>query len=292
MVLLILEELNRIHKQIEFTAEKEENGEINFLDCMCYRDQENKVQTKVYKKPTHTGQYGNYNSNQPYWVKISTIKTLVNRAKSICTTEKDFELELKYIKNIIKLNDFPSNVIDKVIHETLNNTHHNNDNKRENNENEIIMHIPYERGISEKISRKAKRFGITTRFTKTKSLKSILNIEEYDKWSSTGVIYKVNCQDDCDKIYIGETGRTLEKRIKEHQADSKKLPSENMSGLSKHAIEVGHQPKWKEVNIICKENNIVKRKWKEAAFILRNKDYLLNKKEEIKNLSSIWEPII
>ena len=41
-----------------------------------------------------------------------------------------------------------------------------------------------------------------------------------------------------------------------------------------------------------KENNIVKRKWKEAAFILRNKDYLLNKKEEIKNLSSIWEPII
>ena len=123
-------------------------------------------------------------------------------------------------------------------------------------------------------------------------MKSLLNIEEYDKWSSTGVIYKVNCQDDCDKIYIGETGRTLEKRLKEHQADSKKLPSENMSGLSKHAIEVGHQPKWKEVNIICKENNIVKRKWKEAAFILRNKDYLLNKKEEIKNLSSIWEPII
>ena len=54
--------------------EKEESGEINFLDCMCYRDQENKVQTKVYKKPTHTGQYGNYNSNQPYWVKISTKK--------------------------------------------------------------------------------------------------------------------------------------------------------------------------------------------------------------------------
>ena len=49
-----LMELNKIHPKIEFTAEQEEEGKIAFLDCTIYRN-ENKLETKVFKKATHTG---------------------------------------------------------------------------------------------------------------------------------------------------------------------------------------------------------------------------------------------
>ena len=53
--------------------------------------------------------------------------------------------------------------------------------------------------------------------------------------------------------------------------------------------ESRHTPNWKEVEILAKENNIVKRKFKESVAISQEKkDNLLNKKEERKVISDIW----
>ncbi|XP_057308242.1 uncharacterized protein LOC130646121 [Hydractinia symbiolongicarpus] len=84
-----LNELNNIYSKVKFTAEEEKDDQIPFLDCLIMRKDDNTVKTKVYKKPTHTGQYTNYTSNQPLHVKLSTIKTLTRRAKTICTEEAD-----------------------------------------------------------------------------------------------------------------------------------------------------------------------------------------------------------
>ena len=52
-------------------------------------------------------------------------------------------------------------------------------------------------------------------------------------------------------------------------------------------------PNWKEVEILAKENNIVKRKFKESVATLQGKkDNLLNKKEERTVISDIWSAII
>ena len=51
-------------------------------------------------------------------------------------------------------------------------------------------------------------------------------------------IYEIKCLD-CSATYIGETGRELKLRIKEHQENSrKKLPT---SPIYKHLEETGHQ---------------------------------------------------
>ena len=48
-------------------------------------------------------------------------------------------------------------------------------------------------------------------------------------------------------------------------------------------------PNWKKVEILAKENNIVKRKFKESVAISQEKkDNLLNKREEGKVISDIW----
>ena len=53
-----------------------------FLDCLIKRDNEGRLQTKVYRKKTHTGQYMHYILNQPQHIKVGTIKTLVTGKKS------------------------------------------------------------------------------------------------------------------------------------------------------------------------------------------------------------------
>ena len=40
-----------------------------------------------------------------------------------------------------------------------------------------------------------------------------------------------------------------------------------MTGLSQHVRESRHTPNWKEIKILSKENNIVKRKLKESVAI-------------------------
>ena len=82
--------------------------------------------------------------------------------------------------------------------------------------------------------------------------------------------------------YIGETGRKIGARIKEHQVDvNNQKSAEKITGLSQHIRESRHTPIWKEVEIKPKENTIVKRKFKESVAIAQeNKDSLLNKKDE------------
>ena len=51
----------------------------------------------------------------------------------------------------------------------------------------------------------------------------------------------------------------------------------------------GHSPAWDNVIIIYRENNWKKRKFKEVARITsRNKDQLMNKIEERKTISNLW----
>ena len=154
------------------------------------------------------------------------------------------------------------------------------------------LFIPYEKGIAEQLKRVVNRYGLEVIFTRSLSLKSKLTIKPFKSCSTCGVVYKFTCS--CYKKYIGETGRTIEERIKEHQVDvNNQKSAEKITGLSQHLGESKHTPIWKEVEIIATENNIAKRKFKESdAITQERKDNLLNKKEEKKVISDIWSGII
>ena len=48
----------------------------------------------VYRKPTHTNQYLQFDSHQPLEHKIGVIRTLTHRANTICSTDKEKEKEI------------------------------------------------------------------------------------------------------------------------------------------------------------------------------------------------------
>ena len=77
------EHLNRQNADIQFTKEIEENGKIPFLDCLVTRDN-NKLQTTIYRKPTHTDRLLDQSSYNLTSHKATTIWTLTRQAQLVC----------------------------------------------------------------------------------------------------------------------------------------------------------------------------------------------------------------
>ena len=86
-----MQKLNDIDGNIEFTTEKASEGNLPFLECIISLNEKREIVTMIYRKPTHTGQYTHFSSNQSLHVKLSTIKILVRRAKFICSDPNIFK---------------------------------------------------------------------------------------------------------------------------------------------------------------------------------------------------------
>ena len=57
-----------------------------------------------------------------------------------------------------------------------------------------------------------------------------------DKLSNSG-IYKISC-DNCNKVYLGQTGRNFKTRLKEHMRAFRL--NYDYSNVAKHMLETGH----------------------------------------------------
>ena len=111
-------------------------------------------------------------------------------------------------------------------------------------------------------------------------LKANLNLAAIPKDKIYGVVYNIPCKN-CDNNYIGETGRQMGTRMKEHREEVEKMTEGvstragrkqsasimHKSAITDHAVENNHIIDWDNVNIECKESNIYKRGVREAIII-------------------------
>ena len=65
--------------------ERKENNCISFLDTVTTRVHD-RIQVSVYRKPTHTDKYLDFNSHHPAQHKRSVVNTLLDRAKNMPST--------------------------------------------------------------------------------------------------------------------------------------------------------------------------------------------------------------
>jgi hypothetical protein len=86
--------------------ETESDNVIAFLDVLVVREKTT-LTTRVYRKPTHTGRYLNFNSNHPSHVKRGLIQSLHNRASTICQERKDLVKEIISLRRDPQLNGYP-----------------------------------------------------------------------------------------------------------------------------------------------------------------------------------------
>ena len=102
-----------------------------------------------------------------------------------------------------------------------------------------------------------------------------------------GVVYRIPCE--CGKVYIGETGRPMQDRIKEHDRDIRFARTET-SAVSEHAHNTGHKPLWNEVKFIDRDPHYYTRRVKEAIHIRLHPDNI-NRDSGIE-IPEAWMPTI
>ena len=105
--------LNDLHPNLKFTSEVEKEDKISFLDVLVEKVDQRFV-TSVFRKSTFTGQYVRWNSFCDKRRKTNLVKTLVHRAKTICSEEK-LPNELEYIRSMLINNGYPGGMISKII---------------------------------------------------------------------------------------------------------------------------------------------------------------------------------
>ena len=88
------------------------------------------------------------------------------------------------------------------------------------------------------------------------------------KESQCGLVYHIKCQS-CEHTYIGETGRNMGVRFKEHTTRKN-----TNSAVKEHLEATNHRCSMENVKILEREENWYKRKIKEAIMIQRHQPTL------------------
>lgn len=173
------------------------------------------------------------------------VQCLDKRAHSLCHISK-LEKELDQLRGTFLANGYPKQIIERnlISHkDKCSNTTTGEDNKP----NYLLM--PYVKGISEKIERVCRPLNIKAIFKTTNTLRNhLMHVKQPRPMSKEkGVVYEIPCLD-CNSKYIGETGRILEKRIKEHQYTVKRKDEKN--GISVHAWNNSHRVNWSKARVV------------------------------------------
>ena len=104
---------NSYNHKIQFTVEEESDNTIRFLDVLIIRVGTN-IRTNWQQKHTYSGRIINFYSHHPLTYKNNAINNLVDRG--ITLSHKTFHSEnIKKIKSILSINNYPTNFIHSVI---------------------------------------------------------------------------------------------------------------------------------------------------------------------------------
>ena len=118
--------------------------------------------------------------------------------------------------------------------------------------NQSYYGLPYVKGLCEQLRRCLQQQGVRAVFKSETTLRPQLvrPKDSVDPAKQDGVVYRIPCE--CGKVYIGETGRPMQDRIKEHDRDIG-LARIETSAVSEHAHNTGHKPHWNEVKFIDRD---------------------------------------
>ena len=99
--------LNKRHRNIKFTIEKQINHFILFLDVFISGINNQNLTLQTYHKSTYPGLLLNFKSFTSSSLKISLIKCLIDKLFKICNNWNSFHNDIENIKSILIKNAYP-----------------------------------------------------------------------------------------------------------------------------------------------------------------------------------------
>ena len=222
-----LEEINNLHENLKFTIEREEKGTLPFLDMLIIHEK-NKLSSTWYNKPTDTGLIMNLHALAPKRYKRSVVSGFVYRIHRACSSWRYFHESLGKAKRVLEHNQYPPNLYEPIIKETLESIirkeHHSMERLDHSKESErkftkIPIIVQYRGKCTEDYARALHKVEAPCTIVMTlRKLKTVLPSlkPSVEKMFKSGVVYKLTCPR-CNACYVGQTSRHLQSRFKEHK---------------------------------------------------------------------------
>jgi len=226
----IANEFNTLHPNIQFTEETEKHNRINYLDITIHR-QYTHVNISIFRKPTYTDTLIPYTSNHPVQHKHAAIRFLYNRLNTYQLPREEYQHEENVIHNILYNNGFG------IQRQKIKQKHSQNQSTQQLTPKKwcTFTYIGTETSFITKIFKHTSlKIAYHTGNTLQKHLSYYTT--QQDKYTKSG-IYKLTCPD-CNKAYIGQTGRNFYTRYDEHKRAFRYNTLQ--SKYAKHIIEHGH----------------------------------------------------
>ena len=135
----------------------------------------------MYRKPTHTDQYLQWDSHHHLSAKFSVIQTLSHRASTVCSKPELLQQEKEYLRKALTKCKYAKWALDKVEKRLNQSSRQVNDGGTNNaqsanhevkNKGHIV--IPYTQGLCESIKKICGRYGIQTHFKGGRTIKNLL----------------------------------------------------------------------------------------------------------------------
>ena len=244
----LLNHLNSVRPSIKFTVELEKDGTLPFLDTLLRRKEGGGLDVTVYRKPTHTDRYLNFQSHHPSHVKRGLVRCLYDRARSVTNSEDNLQKE-DHIARVLKQNGYPGAFIRSSALPPPQDAEESLETEPQEEDRPPLVMLPYVAGVSEDIRRVCRKFDMRVVFKSGRTLRTMLTKvkDTLPTEKHSRVVYRVPCS--CGQVYIGETVRRLETRMKEHQ-DACRRGMVERSAIAEHAWENQHPIKWEETEIV------------------------------------------
>ena len=257
--------LNSIEPSIQFTCELEKDRVLPFLDVLIHRNQNGSISTSVFHKPMHTHRYLDFTSHHPIAHKAAVIRTLQCRAMAISSSPSAVNQELSDISKVLVSNGYPTKFINRVFQRSRTSS-----TTGDNHTSVSSVVIPYISGFSEAVRRILATVNIRVIFRPHNTLRQqLVKIKDSTPLLQTSnVVYSIPCMT-CSRVYIGQTGRLLGTRIKEHKAAVKHAKTEE-SAVAEHVWVDKHQMDFQSVSILAREPILRKRLTLESWFIRKS----------------------
>ncbi|KAG8301980.1 hypothetical protein J6590_108521 [Homalodisca vitripennis] len=269
-----INQLNTFYPTIKFTCEIETNSSLPFLDVLVKRNNGD-IEYDIYRKPTCNNRYIPHDSNHPPSQKRAAFHTMINRLLTTPLKHDEYMKEIINIKSIAAFNGYSTKLIDSLLKKQKKNLSKTSkttlkSEQKEKRNWQSMSYGPFYKEIK-KVFRKHQDINITF-YTPYKINNLIGNPKDKILDENKSGIYKINCED-CDKIYIGQTKRTIKKRFKEHERYYK-YGQTDKSAIAKHAFETNHT--FKNFTLLKEVHKQEELDAYETLYITKHKDTILN----------------
>ena len=289
-----LEHLNGIRPTIQFTyelgtSEKVVNGQPNlpanvseclpFLELNVMRLDNGEFAFSIYRKPCHSGNYIHAYSYQPLNLKGNVIRNMYLRAYRYCDAQFLKDEELRIQQDFLKLG-----YTERFIEEKKRSAFKGRMNEMKMENLKTLEELPFSEAMTtkavkteplatlalpyhpcmDKLKPRLSEMGIRLAYTSNSSLKQQLRHKSSVREQPNGHVYVVNCMG-CPQVYVGQTGRSIETRMREHSRGPQINAQEG--AISEHNRQRGHCMDLQNPTSVLRSNDYYTRVTVEAALL-------------------------